>query len=77
MKFLMILLTVLALSSCAHHSKVCKSDCKGKDKAQCELKKKQCKKTKCKKDQCKAKKTHKASECTKGQCQLHKKEKSN
>ena len=71
MKWLMILLTVLALSSCAHHGKsCCKSKCS--DKKQCDMKKKDCKgKVKC---DGKSKKLHKASKCTDAQCQLHKKD---
>ena len=72
MKFLMILLTVLALTSCAHHGKKCASDSKCKDSKQCELKKKDCKDKK----NCIVKKgtkaDHKAADCTSGQCKLHK-----
>lgn len=82
MKFIMILITMLALTSCAHHGKGCKPECK--DMKQCEMKKKNCKDPKqcaLKKKECAKRGTktpdHKAVDCTSGQCQLHKKDKAN
>lgn len=65
----MILLTVLALSSCSHFGKGCKTKCS--DKKQCELKKKKhCSKKKKCADKGKCCKEKKCKD--KGQCDLKK-----